>query len=182
MSEPVRSIIIQLKGDVTYATMLSGYDGELVARHACARRNPKDEYNRYEGARIALARVLGVDPFPEQKDGHIVNDYMNVKGTFCKAPEKPKKDPNVFKVGDRVRIRANGNFERMFWDKPGVVTNRTLLPFIDDEAILTIKIHDGISGFYLFCPAHIGGRYIEHWDDETMGVNPFTNKKEARKK
>lgn len=168
MSEPTRSIIIQLKGDVTYATMLSGYDGELVARHACARRNPKDEYNRYEGARIALARVLGVDPFPETK---------NVESKVVITPIKSKKDPNVFKVGDRVRTKT---MPFAFWcqNRPGVVIDI-------DETIPEIKllVEDSKCAKYAqWCSADGPSEFIEHWDDETMGKHPFTNKKEARKK
>jgi len=172
MSEPVRSIIIQLKGDVTYATMLSGYDGELIARHACARRNPKDAYNRYEGARIALARVLGVDPFPEQKDAS-----MTCGGTFCKAPEKPKKDPNVFKVGDRVRTKGSP-FTPSCQNRPGVVARVDELFKEIELAVLRADGYKTTQYAYFDRP----GSCLEHWDDETMGVNPFTNKKEARKK
>lgn len=176
MSEPTRSIIIQLKGDVTYATMLSGYDGELVARHACARRNPKDEYNRYEGARIALARVLGVDPFPE-------TEIENVENKVVITPIKPKKDPYFFEVGDQVRTRKCP-FVSFCRNRPAVVT---YVRADSNSLHLTVLVQTEHCGKHeQICTVYRNGADyeapIEHWDEETMGKHPFTNKKEARKK
>lgn len=90
---PCKSVLITFHGDTTHATQLTGYDHDTRTKSACAKRNPADEYNAYEGARIALARLFGVNPFPEQEN--------------VAAPEKPatpEKKPLEYKVGARVRI------------------------------------------------------------------------------
>lgn len=90
---PCKSVLITFHGDTTHATQLTGYDHDTRTKSACAKRNPTDEYSAYEGARIALARLFGVDPFPEQES--------------VAAPEKPatpEKKPLEYKVGARVRI------------------------------------------------------------------------------
>lgn len=86
---PCKSVLITFHGDTTHATQLTGYDHDTRTKSACAKRNPTDEYNAYEGARIALARLFGVNPFPEQE---------NVAA--------PKKKPLEYKVGARIRIVA----------------------------------------------------------------------------
>ena len=61
---PCRSILITFNGDTTHATHLTGYTGDVRTRSARAKCHEDDAYNAYEGARIALARLYGVDPFP----------------------------------------------------------------------------------------------------------------------
>ena len=63
---PCKSVLITFHGDTTHATQLTGYDHDTRTKSAWAKRNQTDEYDAYEGARIALARLFGVDPFPEQ--------------------------------------------------------------------------------------------------------------------
>lgn len=89
---PCKSVLITFHGDTTHATQLTGYDHDTRTKSACAKRNPADEYNAYEGARIALARLFGVNPFPEMEN--------------AAAPEAPapEKKPLEYKVGARVRI------------------------------------------------------------------------------
>ena len=88
---PCKSVLITFHGDTTHATQLTGYDHDTRTKSACAKRNPTDEYNAYEGARIALARLFGVDPFPEQENKEAA----------------PKKEPEPeLKKGVRVRIDA----------------------------------------------------------------------------
>ena len=88
MSEKMKAasnatILIQLKGDETTATLIPDkFPGERINR-ARARRNPDDAYNAYEGARIALARLFEEDPFPKAAE-----------------PEKHVR----FEVGDRARV------------------------------------------------------------------------------
>ena len=97
---PCKSVLITFHGDTTHATQLTGYDHDTRTKSACAKRNPTDEYNAYEGARIALARLFGVNPFPEQEKKEA-------------APEAPAPEKKLeYKVGSRVRIvsatHANG--------------------------------------------------------------------------
>ena len=91
---PCKSVLITFHGDTTHATQLTGYDHDTRTKSACAKRNPTDEYNAYEGARIALARLFGVNPFPEQEN----------KEAAPEKPATPEKKPLEYKVGTRVRI------------------------------------------------------------------------------
>ena len=61
---PCRSVLITFNGDTTHATHLTGYSGDVRTKSATAKCHADDAYNAYEGARIALARLFGVDPFP----------------------------------------------------------------------------------------------------------------------
>lgn len=83
------TILIRLNGDETMAALLAdGYRPDRV-EIARARRNPDDTYDAYEGARIALARLYGKEPFPEAKP----------------KPTKPQR----FKVGDLARVKMPMN-------------------------------------------------------------------------
>ena len=62
---PCKSVLITFHGDTTHATLLTGYDHDTRTRSAWAKRNDGDNYDAYEGARVALARLFGRDPFPE---------------------------------------------------------------------------------------------------------------------
>lgn len=61
---PCRSVLITFHGNTTHATKLTGYDHDTRTKSACAKCHKDDEYSAYEGARVALARLYGVDPFP----------------------------------------------------------------------------------------------------------------------
>ena len=95
---PCKSVLITFHGDTTHATQLTGYDHDTRTKSACAKRNPTDEYNAYEGARIALARLFGVNPFPEQENA-----------ATPEKPATPEKKPLEYKVGSRVRIVSAHN-------------------------------------------------------------------------
>ena len=91
---PCKSVLITFHGDTTHATKLTGYDHDTRTKSACAKRNPADDYNAYEGARIALARLFGVNPFPEMEN----------------EEAEPEKKPLKFKTGARVRVvKARSN-------------------------------------------------------------------------
>ena len=62
---PCKSVLITFHGDTTHATLLTGYDHDTRTRSAWANRKPEDDYDTYEGARVALAHLFGRDPFPE---------------------------------------------------------------------------------------------------------------------
>lgn len=91
---PCKSVLITFHGDTTHATQLTGYDHATRTKSAWAKRNPDDDYNAYEGARIALARLFGVDPFPE----------MEKPDTPEKSDDSEMGKPLKYKVGARVRV------------------------------------------------------------------------------
>lgn len=91
---PCKSVLITFHGDTTHATQLTGYDHATRTKSAWAKRNPDDDYNAYEGARIALARLFGVDPFPE----------MEKHDAPEKSDDSEMGKPLEYKVGARVRV------------------------------------------------------------------------------
>lgn len=101
-------IVIRLNGDETVATILDselGFNGQAVAK-----RNPKDEYDAYIGARVALDRLFDKDFFEEhQKDDEPEKD---------KAPEKTQPQ---WKIGDRV-IATGHPINPEYYGKEGKVT------------------------------------------------------------
>ena len=85
------TIVIRLNGDETTATILG--DEFLTGRitRTLAKRNPKDEYDAYIGARVALDRLFDKDFFEEYQEDD--------------APKKDKateKTQPRWKIGDRV--------------------------------------------------------------------------------
>lgn len=89
-------IIIRLNGDETVASILDCDFGIGCTGQAIAKRNPKDEYDAYIGARVALDRLFGKDFFEEhQEDDAPKKD---------KAPEKEGIPEPKFQVGDIVRV------------------------------------------------------------------------------
>lgn len=91
---PCKSVLITFHGDTTHATQLTGYAHDTRAKSACSRRNPTDEYDAYEGARIALARLFGVNPFPELENKEAAPEKTNT----------PEKSLPEYKTGARVRV------------------------------------------------------------------------------
>lgn len=89
-------IVIRLNGDETVATILNselGFNGPAVAK-----RNPKDEYDAYIGARVALDRLFDKDFFEEHQE-----DDDPKKSADSEETETPKGGPK-FQVGDIVRV------------------------------------------------------------------------------
>ena len=87
-------IIIRLNGDETVAAILDCDFGIGCTGQAIAKRNPKDEYDAYIGARVALDRLFGKDFFEErQEDG---------EPKKSNGPEKTRAPK--FQVGDIVRV------------------------------------------------------------------------------
>ena len=110
---PVKSIIITFNGNKTYATQLTAYAGEVRVRSAEAKCNPDDPFVAYEGARIALARLYGVDPFPVDPEPKFeVGDLVRLnvtdtrrgmgEGSLCVVVDKApnKMTPYVVRVLD----------------------------------------------------------------------------------
>ena len=91
------TIVIRLNGDETTATIMGD---EFCTRftRALAKRNPKDEYDAYIGARVALDRLF-------DKDGMFA-DKMPEETKKAPEPEKTEapKEETEFQVGDIVRV------------------------------------------------------------------------------
>lgn len=87
-------IIIRLNGDETVASILDCDFGIGCTGQAIAKRNPKDEYDAYIGARVALDRLFDKEFFGEHQE----DDEPK------KANEPEKTRAPKFQVGDIVRV------------------------------------------------------------------------------
>ena len=83
------TIVIRLNGDETTATLMGDEFRTRITR-TLAKRNPKDEYDAYIGARVALDRLFDKDFFEEYQEDD--------------APKKEDIPEAEFQVGDIVRI------------------------------------------------------------------------------
>ena len=106
------TIVIRLNGDETTLAYLPDNPGQIT-RHTFAKRNPKDEYDAYIGARVALDRLFGKysdSMFEEHQE-----DDTPKKG---KAPEKTQPR---WKIGDRVIATGYPIYQGRY-GKEGTVT------------------------------------------------------------
>ena len=95
-------IIIRLNGDETVASILDCDFGIGCTGQAIAKRNPKDEYDAYIGARVALDRLFGKDDmFADKMPEETKKAPKPVK---TEAPEEETE----FQVGDIVRVTNAG--------------------------------------------------------------------------
>lgn len=101
------TIVIRLNGDETTATLMGDEFRTRITR-SLAKRNPKDEYDAYIGARVALDRLFGKDFF----EGHQEDD----------EPKKAKEEPKPrWKIGDKV-VAVNAPILGAFLGMVGTVT------------------------------------------------------------
>lgn len=103
------TIVIRLNGDETMLAYLPDNPGQIT-RHTFAKRNPKDEYDAYIGARVALDRLFDKDFFEEHQE----DDEPK------KAPEPEKTQPR-WNIGDRV-IATGHPINPEHYGKEGTVT------------------------------------------------------------
>ena len=91
------TIVIRLNGDETTATLMGDEFRTRITR-TLAKRNPKDEYDAYIGARVALDRLFDKDDMFTGK--------MPEETKKAPKPEKTEapKEETEFQVGDIVRI------------------------------------------------------------------------------
>lgn len=91
------TIVIRLNGDETTATILSDEFKTRITQ-TIAYRNPKDEYDAYIGARVALDRLFDKDD--------MFADKMPEETKKASEPEKAEapKEETEFQVGDIVRV------------------------------------------------------------------------------
>ena len=87
------TIVIRLNGDETTATLMGDEFRTRITR-TIAKRNPKDEYDAYIGARVALDRLFDKEFFEEHQE----DDEPK------KANEPEKTRAPKFQVGDIVRV------------------------------------------------------------------------------
>ena len=85
------TIVIRLNGDETTLAYLPDEPGQIT-RHTFAKRNPKDEYDAYIGARVALDRLFGK------------YSASLFEKTEVAAPKKSAGPAPKFQVGDIVRV------------------------------------------------------------------------------
>ena len=88
-------VTITTEGRTTLAMKASHRGEDIEVRTGLSRCRPGDVYSEYEGARIALARLYGVDPFPKfTEDGSAPQE----KGHW-----EPATQENC-RVGSRVKV------------------------------------------------------------------------------
>ncbi len=103
------TIVIRLNGDETTATILGDEFKISGITRTHAKRNPKDEYDAYIGARVALDRLFGKDFFEEHQEDD--------------EPKKAKEEPKPrWKTGDKV-VAVNVPILENFLGMVGTVTN-----------------------------------------------------------
>lgn len=99
--KPTQAIMIEVSGNTVWAHVANAYGQHLKCVAGYAKCHPNDTFDFYEGARIALARAFGKNPFPKTDDAE--------KPSGEKAEEKtdviyhPKPMEPSFQVGDIVR-------------------------------------------------------------------------------
>lgn len=101
------TIVIRLNGDETTATLMGDEFRTRITR-TIAKRNPKDEYDAYIGARVALDRLFDKEFFGE----HLV-EATPEKADATEKTEAPKEETE-FQVGDIVRV-TNSTFSFGFY-------------------------------------------------------------------
>ena len=85
------TIVIRLNGDETTATIMGDEFRTRITR-TLAKRNPKDEYDAYIGARVALDRLFDKDSASLFEENEVA------------APKKSAGPAPKFQVGDIVRV------------------------------------------------------------------------------
>lgn len=99
------TILIRLNGDETTATLIRDEFPTQTIRRTCARRNPADTYSAYEGARIALSRLYGKEPFPRSKPLPELTEKVRFKVGDKAVVGKHTISPNgLYATGDRVAV------------------------------------------------------------------------------
>ena len=86
------TVTITTDGRTTLAMKASHRGEDIEVSTGLSHCRPSDAYSEYEGARIALARLYGLDPFPKEENG------SGEKGHWEKATEENMK------MGSRVRV------------------------------------------------------------------------------
>lgn len=105
------TIVIRLNGDETTATLMGDEFRTRITR-TIAKRSPKDEYDAYIGARVALDRLFDKDS---------ANLFEKNEDAAPKKDKAPEKTQPRWKIGDRV-IATGYPIIPEFYGKEGTVT------------------------------------------------------------
>ena len=128
------TIVIRLNGDETTATIMGDEFRTRITR-TLAKRNPKDEYDAYIGARVALDRLFDKEFFGE----HLV-EAAPEKADATEKAEAPKEETE-FQVGDIVRVtNAVITFGRYKNGDVAVVTKVVSPPSVWLQTTYDIKV------------------------------------------
>ena len=115
------TIVIRLNGDETTATiMVDEFKTSKITR-TLAKRNPKDEYDAYIGARVALDRLFDKDDMFADKMPEGTKKALKPGKT-----EAPKEETE-FQVGDIVRV-TNSTFSFGFYKNGDVAVVTKVVP------------------------------------------------------
>lgn len=100
-TEPKKRIVVSFEGNTTRATLMTDYHGDTRTKTAFAKYNPDDAkeglpYSEYEGARIAVCRLFGVEPFP--KDPEPQFDEGDLVEVSINSPMRNLSKTSVAKV------------------------------------------------------------------------------------
>ena len=109
--KPTQVITITRSGNTVSANREDVYaSGEVNGCVALARCHPNDTFDFYEGARIALARAFGKDPFPKTEEEETSGKTPQFRdGKWVKA-----RFGNCGKRGDWIRIDAPWETEGLY--------------------------------------------------------------------
>ena len=128
------TIVIRLNGDETTATIMCDEFRTRITR-TLAKRNPKDEYDAYIGARVALDRLFDKEFFGE----HLV-EAAPEKAAATEKSEAPKEETE-FQVGDIVRVTNSSiTFGRYKNGDVAVVTKVVMPPVGCPRTAYNIKV------------------------------------------
>ena len=92
------TVTITTDGRTTLAMKASHRGEDIEVSTGLSHCRPGDAYSEYEGARIALARLYGLDPFPQE-------DKPQEKGHWEKGHWEKATEENT-KKGSRVKVVA----------------------------------------------------------------------------
>lgn len=142
-----------LDGKTTRAGMLN--NAENCYKMADARLHPRDKYDAYEGARIALARLFGKEPFEEASAKEPIRKPKYKKGQIVEAV---KDVYGKYKAGDLGSVRdpgCNGVLKVAFESGEFFVTENSVKPFQTHTKIRP-KVRDAVR---VIAPELTGGQY-----------------------
>ena len=128
------TIVIRLNGDETTATIMGDEFRTRITR-TLAKRNPKDEYDAYIGARVVLDRL-----FDKEFSGEHLVEAAPEKAAATEKTEATEEE-NKFQVGDIVRVTNSSiTFGRYKNGDVAVVTEVVQHPVSWFTTIYRIKV------------------------------------------
>ena len=140
-------VTITTDGRTTLAMKASHRGEDIEVSTGLSHCRPGDVYSEYEGARVALARLYGLDPFPQE-----------AKPQEAPIPEAPKPFTPSFQVGDIVRLREGNNvFSPRLSGKVGKVIQAS------EISVQSVKMY-GLAVY--LNPGEVRHQYCTEWPNE----------------